>query len=172
MSRLRARSDVINSSESTHNLSTLLHLYPQVSEGLDFADNNGRAVVITGLPFPPRMDPRVVLKMQFLDDDRRQGGKVRLDSLSPFCLHSDWANSESGDQPVLKCNVASRSGGQSDIMLCWRLSRVLLQGLSGQEWYRQQATRAVNQAVGRVIRHKEDFGAIVLCDNRWFIERR
>ena len=31
----------------------------QVSEGLDFADMNGRAVIITGLPFPPRMDPRV-----------------------------------------------------------------------------------------------------------------
>lgn len=40
------------------------------------------------------------------------------------------------------------------------------QGLSGQEWYRQQASRAVNQAIGRVIRHKDDYGAIVLCDNR------
>ena len=44
---------------------------------------------------------------------------------------------------------------------------MVLQGLTGQEWYRQQATRAVNQAVGRVIRHKEDFGAIILCDNRF-----
>ena len=25
----------------------------KVSEGLDFADKNGRAVIITGLPFPP-----------------------------------------------------------------------------------------------------------------------
>ena len=49
----------------------------QVSEGLDFADNNGRAVVITGLPYPPRMDPKVVLKMEFLDEMRRQGGNVR-----------------------------------------------------------------------------------------------
>lgn len=40
------------------------------------------------------------------------------------------------------------------------------QYLSGQEWYRQQASRAVNQAIGRVIRHKEDFGAIFLCDHR------
>lgn len=38
--------------------------------------------------------------------------------------------------------------------------------LSGQEWYRQQAFRAVNQAIGRVIRHKEDYGAIFLCDQR------
>lgn len=40
----------------------------QASEGLDFADTFGRAVVITGLPFPPKMDPRVLLKMQFLDE--------------------------------------------------------------------------------------------------------
>ncbi|KTG38107.1 hypothetical protein cypCar_00004195 [Cyprinus carpio] len=39
----------------------------KASEGLDFADTYGRGVVITGLPFPPRMDPRVVLKMQYLD---------------------------------------------------------------------------------------------------------
>jgi regulator of telomere elongation helicase 1 len=27
------------------------------------------------------------------------------------------------------------------------------QGLAGGDWYNQQATRAVNQAIGRVIRH-------------------
>lgn len=31
----------------------------KVSEGLDFANNNGRAVVITGLPYPAAMDPHV-----------------------------------------------------------------------------------------------------------------
>ncbi|XP_044068758.1 LOW QUALITY PROTEIN: regulator of telomere elongation helicase 1 [Siniperca chuatsi] len=90
----------------------------KASEGLDFADTFGRGVVITGLPFPPKMDPRVVLKMQFLDEMRQKKA------------------------PGLKY-------------------------LSGQEWYRQQAFRAVNQAIGRVIRHKEDYGAIFLCDQRF-----
>ncbi|XP_036606348.1 regulator of telomere elongation helicase 1 isoform X2 [Trichosurus vulpecula] len=90
----------------------------KASEGLDFADMNGRGVIITGLPFPPRMDPRVILKMQFLDEMRGKGG----------------------------------TGGQY---------------LSGHEWYRQQASRAVNQAIGRVIRHRQDFGAIFLCDHRF-----
>ncbi|XP_033485941.1 regulator of telomere elongation helicase 1 isoform X1 [Epinephelus lanceolatus] len=90
----------------------------KASEGLDFADTFGRGVIITGLPFPPRMDPRVILKMQFLDEMSRQKA------------------------PGLKY-------------------------LSGQEWYRQQAFRAVNQAIGRVIRHKEDYGAILLCDQRF-----
>uniref|UniRef100_A0A8D2ZN44 Regulator of telomere elongation helicase 1 n=1 Tax=Scophthalmus maximus TaxID=52904 RepID=A0A8D2ZN44_SCOMX len=90
----------------------------KASEGLDFADNFGRGVIITGLPFPPRMDPRVILKMQFLDEmSRRKTPGVKY--------------------------------------------------LSGQDWYRQQAFRAVNQAIGRVIRHKEDYGAIFLCDHRF-----
>uniref|UniRef100_A0A8C4N9M9 Regulator of telomere elongation helicase 1 n=1 Tax=Equus asinus asinus TaxID=83772 RepID=A0A8C4N9M9_EQUAS len=90
----------------------------QVSEGLDFADTNGRGVIVTGLPYPPRMDPRVVLKMQFLDEMKGQGG----------------------------------ARGQF---------------LSGRDWYRQQASRAVNQAIGRVIRHRHDYGAVFLCDHRF-----
>ncbi|XP_008072828.1 regulator of telomere elongation helicase 1 [Carlito syrichta] len=90
----------------------------KASEGLDFSDTNGRGVIVTGLPYPPRMDPRVVLKMQFLDEMKGQG----------------------------------EPGGQV---------------LSGQKWYQQQASRAVNQAIGRVIRHRHDYGAVFLCDHRF-----
>uniref|UniRef100_A0A7S3DGD9 Regulator of telomere elongation helicase 1 homolog n=1 Tax=Palpitomonas bilix TaxID=652834 RepID=A0A7S3DGD9_9EUKA len=38
--------------------------------------------------------------------------------------------------------------------------------LSGAEWYRQQAFRALNQALGRCIRHRNDFGAIILLEER------
>ena len=31
----------------------------KVSEGLDFADNNGRAVVVTGLPYPNVQDAKI-----------------------------------------------------------------------------------------------------------------
>uniref|UniRef100_A0A8C9U4G9 Regulator of telomere elongation helicase 1 n=1 Tax=Scleropages formosus TaxID=113540 RepID=A0A8C9U4G9_SCLFO len=90
----------------------------KASEGLDFADTFGRGVIITGLPFPPRMDPRIILKMEYLNE---------------------------------MCRKANKG----------------IKYLSGQEWYRQQASRAVNQAIGRVIRHREDYGAIFLCDYRF-----
>eukprot|EP00939_MAST-03C_sp_MAST-3C-sp1_P002617 g2617.t1 len=39
--------------------------------------------------------------------------------------------------------------------------------LTGEQWYAIQASQAVNQAIGRVIRHKDDYGAIILCDERF-----
>lgn len=87
----------------------------KVSEGLDFADMNGRAVFITGLPFPPFKDPRVILKKKYLQDNRTRDNEM----------------------------------------------------LSGDDWYFLEATRAVNQAIGRVIRHRHDYGAILLCDYRF-----
>ena len=49
----------------------------KVSEGLDFADMNGRAVIITGLPFPPLKDPRVILKKKYLQENRTGENEVR-----------------------------------------------------------------------------------------------
>ncbi|WCJ44724.1 hypothetical protein M5689_025378 [Euphorbia peplus] len=39
--------------------------------------------------------------------------------------------------------------------------------LNGNDWYCQQAFRALNQAIGRCIRHRFDYGAIILLDERY-----
>ena len=38
--------------------------------------------------------------------------------------------------------------------------------LSGKQWYEAQAFRAYNQALGRCLRHKNDWGCIVMLDSR------
>lgn len=60
----------------------------KLSEGLDFADMNGRAVILTGLPYPPLKDPKIVLKRQYLDicrlDDREVCINFIVSSLKVF----------------------------------------------------------------------------------------
>ncbi|KNE73400.1 hypothetical protein AMAG_17581 [Allomyces macrogynus ATCC 38327] len=87
----------------------------KISEGIDFADNKGRAALILGIPYPNYRDPRVELKKAYLETMKRKG----------------------------------------------------LGTLDGREWYQQQASRAVNQAIGRVVRHRHDYGAILLMDERF-----
>lgn len=93
----------------------------KVSEGIDFADADARAVVITGIPYPSVFDPKVKLKKKFLDGCKLSGGEAA-------------------------------------------------KTLSGTEWYNLEAFRAINQSVGRVIRHKDDFGAVLLLDKRFGAE--
>lgn len=49
----------------------------------------------------------------------------------------------------------------------WSGASAAASRLTGDAWYTQQATRAVNQAMGRVIRHMHDYGAIILADERF-----
>ncbi|CAK9222563.1 unnamed protein product [Sphagnum troendelagicum] len=46
-------------------------------------------------------------------------------------------------------------------------NRICKNLLSGDQWYCQQTFRALNQAVGRCIRHRYDYGAILLLDERF-----
>ncbi|CAH8575654.1 unnamed protein product [Schistosoma intercalatum] len=101
----------------------------RVSEGLDLADNAGRGVAILGIPYAPIHDPRVLLKMSYLDEQF-----VKLKS-----------NSTNDQQQKTLIDKYP----------------------TGRQWYNLQAWRAINQAVGRVIRHYKDYGIIYLCDERF-----
>uniref|UniRef100_A0A8B9BB08 DNA 5'-3' helicase n=1 Tax=Anser brachyrhynchus TaxID=132585 RepID=A0A8B9BB08_9AVES len=86
----------------------------KVSEGLDFCDENARAVVTIGIPFPNVKDLQVELKRKYNDQHKNSRGL-----------------------------------------------------LPGSQWYEIQAYRALNQALGRCIRHRSDWGALILVDDRF-----
>lgn len=126
----------------------------KASEGLDFSDRAGRAVIICGIPFANAVDPKVKLKKEVLNSKLASekekgrsgtGGVGRVGNPRPL---RENANANSPLDGIFNTsNVADR--------------------ISGDTWYVQQAMRAVNQAIGRVIRHKDDFGAIILCEERF-----
>ena len=97
----------------------------------DFSHSMSRAVVLTGIPFAPAMDPRVKLKREFLDSIRRSRDTTRVVG------HGFLPKPFPGDV------------------------------LTGNEWCMQAAHRAVNQAIGRVIRNQSDCGAVLLLDSRF-----
>ncbi|CAF4218760.1 unnamed protein product, partial [Rotaria magnacalcarata] len=45
-------------------------------------------------------------------------------------------------------------------------NKLMPQVMNGSDWYDSQAYRALNQALGRCIRHKNDWGALVIVDER------
>ncbi len=57
----------------------------KVSEGLDFMDDNGRAVVITGLPYPNQFDAKVRLKKQFLNEMQHNPHALSLVKVRVTC---------------------------------------------------------------------------------------
>ena len=114
----------------------------KASEGLDFADAAARCVVVTGLPFPSLGDARVAIKRRVLDEACQAAGRAS----------GGHKRSCGGGGPPHEPHGGV--GGESLL-------------LSGDAWYTQQAARAVNQAIGRCIRHVADYGAIILADERF-----
>ncbi|PAA47632.1 hypothetical protein BOX15_Mlig004721g5, partial [Macrostomum lignano] len=86
----------------------------KMSEGIDFSDEQCRACVTVGIPFPNVRDTLVSLKRRYNDQHAKE--------------------------------------------------RTLL---DGGQWYETQAFRALNQALGRCIRHRHDWGALLLVDERF-----
>ncbi|VDP75513.1 unnamed protein product [Echinostoma caproni] len=118
------------SANDIHGAALFAVMRGRASEGMDLADYAGRGVAILGLPYPPFMDPRVKLKMAYLDEQ-----------------HTEIMNWNSSKTNTCEIPLASHP--------------------TGRKWYNMQAWRAVNQSVGRVIRHHRDFGAVFLCDARF-----
>ena len=92
----------------------------KMSEGINFADDMARCVVVVGLPFPDNKAAELKEKMAHLDREYKAAGN---------------------------------------------------KGITGSSYYFNLCMRAVNQSVGRAIRHKGDHSSIVLCDRRYITDR-
>ncbi|ALC48501.1 CG11403 [Drosophila busckii] len=83
----------------------------KLSEGLNFADNLGRGVIVVGLPYPNRNSPELQERMRHLD--------------------------------------ATLAAG------------------AGSEYYENLCMKAVNQCIGRSVRHIRDYACVYLLDERY-----
>ena len=111
-----ARDDYADTIRATGNCILLAVFRGKMSEGISFNDDNARAVICVGIPFPQIKSTAIKAKMDFNTEQRR------------FNRRNDL--------------------------------------LPGNEWYSQQAYRAIAQALGRCIRHAADYGSVILMDSR------
>nr|CCC93535.1 putative DNA repair helicase [Trypanosoma congolense IL3000] len=116
----------------------------KLSEGINFNDDLGRAVVVVGLPFANINEVELQLHLRHIASTRI--GDSSLTSGAPTSTASkDATIAESG---VSSCFSSTEWGLFTDLCM-----------------------RAVNQSIGRCIRHAGDYAAVILMDLR-YVERR
>ncbi|XP_031252752.1 ATP-dependent DNA helicase DDX11 [Pistacia vera] len=116
----------------------------KISEGINFSDGMGRCIVMVGLPYPSPSDIELLERIKYIE-----GLGDPNFTRTPKILPSD--EYYNGDVQA----------GFSILRSCRR---------RGNEYYENLCMKAVNQSIGRAIRHINDYAAILLVDMRYASE--
>jgi chromosome transmission fidelity protein 1 len=129
----------------------------KMSEGINFSDRLGRCVIIVGLPYPNINSPDWKARIEYIESvtvSKLMKGDNQQESESP---NNDRANES--------CTPRTSGVGLS------REQAVTIAKQASRDFYENACMRAVNQSIGRAIRHRNDYAAIVLVDRRFASER-
>lgn len=121
----------------------------RLSEGINFADDLGRAVVVLGMPYANPTDAELQLHLRHIASTRLRhtAAAANMRGSGPSEHESRWRGS------ALTSDSSSKASPFT----------------SAEEWglYTDGMMRTVNQCIGRCIRHAGDYAAIVLLDARY-----
>ncbi|KAK6822007.1 helicase C-terminal domain-containing protein [Apiospora arundinis] len=119
----------------------------KMSEGINFSDRLGRCVAIVGLPYPNINSPDWKARIEYIETT----------TISRLLATTDETPSTTNrpppPAPMSKAEATAKAKEAS------------------RDFYENACMRAVNQSIGRAIRHKGDYAAIVLLDRRFGAER-
>ncbi|RAL44089.1 hypothetical protein DM860_015010 [Cuscuta australis] len=114
----------------------------KISEGINFSDGMGRCIVMVGLPYPSPSDIELIERVKHIE------GLGRSLSLSKPPEVSVPTQSFNGDAQA----------GLNILRSCKH---------RGKQYYENLCIKALNQSIGRAIRHIDDYAAILLVDGRY-----
>ncbi|KAK7626152.1 helicase C-terminal domain-containing protein [Phyllosticta citricarpa] len=114
-----------------------------LSEGINFSDSLGRGVAVVGLPFPNPHSAEWRAKMAYVSQKAAAS-----------------ANTNGNGGSISGNDRAAKGNGNVDVGKA-----------AAREFYENACMRAVNQCVGRAIRHRADYASILLLDRRYGGER-
>ncbi|KAL1810863.1 hypothetical protein ACET3Z_020928 [Daucus carota] len=113
----------------------------KISEGINFSDGMGRCIVMVGLPYPSPSDVELIERIKHIEGL----GDTTSNRSSNYSADAKYCNG----------NVQT---GFDILRSCKR---------RGREYYDNLCMKAVNQSIGRAIRHRNDYAAILLVDARY-----
>lgn len=128
------------------------------SEGISFNNDYARGVIIVGIPYPQTRAPEVLHKKEYnkFIYDKAMKEKTIAQKREVDIRMGRIVATEADRQKAMQNLNNNQNNNQRNFM-----------PISGDQWYQQQAFRAINQALGRCIRHLDDYGALFLFDARW-----
>ncbi|KAM2016374.1 hypothetical protein ACFX16_046794 [Malus domestica] len=113
----------------------------KISEGINLSDGMGRCIVMVGLPYASPSDVELMERVKYIEG---------------------LGNSNSTQLPNLALSNELHGGevraGFDILRSCRR---------RGKDYYENLCMKAVNQSIGRAIRHINDYAAILLVDTRY-----
>ncbi|TLS23373.1 uncharacterized protein PpBr36_06627 [Pyricularia pennisetigena] len=129
----------------------------KMSEGINFSDRLGRCVVIVGLPYPNVASPEWKARMEYIESSTVARIMVKQNA-------TQVDDASAGDKIVAVSAIKPPS-------TMTREQAVAAGKQAARDFYENACMRAVNQSIGRAIRHRGDYAAIVLLDRRFGTER-
>ncbi|XP_073146614.1 uncharacterized protein [Henckelia pumila] len=113
----------------------------KISEGINFSDGTGRCIVMVGLPYPNPSDIELIERVKHIEGFEMI--TPRKNARSSFYDESLDTDVETGFHILKLCKGR------------------------GKDYYENLCMKAVNQSIGRAIRHVNDYAAILLVDARY-----
>ena len=120
----------------------------KMSEGINFSDRLGRGVIVVGLPFPNIHSPDWQAKLEHIENNTYE----RIIRVQDDDVDVDDDNLVAGPPQFQKAARAQAKAVARD-------------------FYENACMRAVNQSIGRAIRHRNDHACIILLDRRYSTDR-
>jgi Rad3-related DNA helicase len=142
----------------------------KLSEGINFSDNLARAVIMIGLPYPNKHEASMVEKMKYLDQqeakvkamEKEKQKQIQQQAAAAVIPESSNTIEESKESSSMELNTSVSSPAAAPV-----LPPAGAPGSAGSRYVHTLCMRAVNQSIGRAIRHRNDYAAIILIDVRY-----
>lgn len=136
----------LNGGQTSQNGAVLLAVVGgKISEGINFSDGMGRCIVMVGLPYPSPSDIELIERIKHMEGlgDTNSSHTMQL----PVNDRSNCGDAQAGFDILRRCKRR------------------------GKEYYENLCMKAVNQSIGRAIRHLNDYAAILLVDSRYAFDQ-